>query len=239
MVAVPVREAPLLGSIVSSTVPLPLPLAPDVTLIHGALPAAAAVQAQPPGEVTLTLSGPPPAAGDADSGAMAKVHPSACDTVNVRPAIVKVPERAAPAFAAALKRTAALPVPLAPEVIESHDTLLVAVQPHPLPEVTFTVPVAPPAGTDCVAGAIEYEQPLPCWTVNVWPPAVTAALRDGPELSATVKRTCPSPVPSAGGVTVIHGTDDAAVHAQPAAVCTVKEPGPPLSPMVALVGDST
>jgi hypothetical protein len=49
-------------------------------------------------------------------------------------------------------------------------TLLVAVQEQPLAVATATVPWAPPAGTDTLAGAIEYEQAgaPPAWvTVNV------------------------------------------------------------------------
>jgi hypothetical protein len=68
-------------------------------------------------------------------------------------AIVNVPPRAAPVFAAALIDTLPLPVPLAPAVIESHDALLVAVHVHPAAAVTVTGPVAPPpATTDRVVG---------------------------------------------------------------------------------------
>lgn len=69
-------------------------------------------------------------------------------TVNVWPATVIVPVRAAPVFAATLKVTLPLPLPVAPAVIAIHEALLVAVHPQPLPAVTATVlPVAPVAGT--------------------------------------------------------------------------------------------
>ena len=55
MVAVPVRGvATVLAATVRATVPLPLPLAPLVTVIHDAV--LAAVQAQPVGLVTATLA---------------------------------------------------------------------------------------------------------------------------------------------------------------------------------------
>jgi hypothetical protein len=46
IVSVPLRAAPVLAVTLNSTDPLPLPLAPDVTLIHGAL--VDAVHVQPP-----------------------------------------------------------------------------------------------------------------------------------------------------------------------------------------------
>lgn len=68
-------------------------------------------------------------------------------TVNVWPAIVIVPLRADPLLAATLNPTAPLPVPDAPDVTVIHCTPLVAVQVHPAPAVTVTVPVAGPAAT--------------------------------------------------------------------------------------------
>jgi hypothetical protein len=71
-------------------------------------------------------------------------------------AMVNVPVRAAPVFAAALIETPPLPVPLAPAVIDNHDTLLVAVHVHPAVAVTVTGPVAPPPPpTDRVVGVTE------------------------------------------------------------------------------------
>jgi hypothetical protein len=71
-------------------------------------------------------------------------------------ATVNVPERAAAVFAAALIDTVPLPFPLAPAVIDSHDTLLVAVHVQPAAAVTVTGPVAPPpATTDRVVGFTE------------------------------------------------------------------------------------
>jgi hypothetical protein len=72
---------------------------------------------------------------------------------------VSVAVRAAPVLAAALKLTVPFPVPFPPDVIVSQDALLAAVQAHPAPAVTLTLPVPPPAGTLPLGGAIENEQP--------------------------------------------------------------------------------
>ena len=53
-------------------------------------------------------------------------------TVNVWPAMLMVPVRAAPGFAATLNATAPLPVPLAPARTVTQATLLLAVQVQPL-----------------------------------------------------------------------------------------------------------
>ena len=82
-------------------------------------------------------------------------------TVNVWPAIVIVPERDPPVVEAAVNRTVPLPDPFAPDVTESHEALLVAVQSQPFPAVTATVPLPPPAATLVLVGAIENEQPPP------------------------------------------------------------------------------
>jgi hypothetical protein len=62
-----------------------------------------------------------------------------------------------------------LPLPLAPALIVIHESLLVAVQLHPVPAVTVTVPVV---ATDDVSvddvGAIVNVQGAPgCVTLNV------------------------------------------------------------------------
>lgn len=69
---------------------------------------------------------------------------AACDTVKVCPAIVTVPVRAAPVFAATVNATAPLPVPDAPPVIVSHATLAVAVQAQELAEAVTVIDPEPP-----------------------------------------------------------------------------------------------
>ena len=87
--------------------------------------------------------------------------------------------------------TVPVPVPFAPEVIVTQPALLVPVQLQPPPAVTFTEPVPPFAAALNVDDASEMEQPLPWVTVNVCPPAVMAALRDGPVFRTAEKRTTP------------------------------------------------
>ena len=63
-------------------------------------------------------------------------------------ATVTVPLRAPPVFAAAVIVTVPSPRPVAPEVIESHDVLLLAVHGHPFAvmiEIGLAAP--PPAST--------------------------------------------------------------------------------------------
>jgi hypothetical protein len=61
MVSVPVRAGPVFGSTLNRTEPFPLPLAPDVMLIHGAL--LVAVHVQPPVVDTCTFVSLSPLAG--------------------------------------------------------------------------------------------------------------------------------------------------------------------------------
>jgi hypothetical protein len=80
---------------------------------------------------------------------------AACVTVNVCPAIVSVPVRAAPPFAAIANVTVPLPVPEAPAVTVIQLTPDAAVHEHPLPAVTAVDPDPPLATTAWLVGAIE------------------------------------------------------------------------------------
>src|SRR5690349_8817248 len=142
MVTVPERATPVLAEAVTPTVPFPLPLAPDAIVSHGVL--LEAVHAQPAPAVTLTFDDPPAAGIVRLAGANPNEQPLPWVTVKVCPAIVSVAERDPPVVAAALYATVPLPVPLAPDVIVSHDALLVAVQAHPAALVSATLPVPPP-----------------------------------------------------------------------------------------------
>ena len=75
-----------------------------------------------------------------------------CVTVNVCPAIVTVPARAAPAFAATVSVTVPLPVPLPPADTVMNGSLLTAVQLQVLAMVTPTACVPPPAATAALVG---------------------------------------------------------------------------------------
>jgi hypothetical protein len=74
------------------------------------------------------------------------------------------------------------PLPLAPAVIVTHAAALDAVQAHPAPAVTLTLPVVASAPVDTVVGDNEYEQTAPsCVTVKVCPPIVSVPVRDADE----------------------------------------------------------
>ena len=126
--------------------------------------------------------------------------------VNVRPAIVAVPVRAAPVlFALALSVTPPLPIPDAGGVTVSHGEPLAAVQLQPACVNTKTVLVVAPAPAATLTGDIEYVQVPACVTWKATPPIAILALRTlvlG--LAATVKAIMPGPVPDPPDVMVIH-----------------------------------
>jgi hypothetical protein len=73
--------------------------------------------------------------------------------VTVCPAIVRVPLRAAPVLAEALKETDASPDPFAADVIDNHVALLAALQAQPAcVSIVIGVPAPPDAATDVVSG---------------------------------------------------------------------------------------
>jgi hypothetical protein len=79
-----VRVAPALGSIVSRTVPLPLPLAPALTWTQDA--SDAVVHGQPVSVDTVSVMLPPEAATDVLDGETVNVHGAACcDTATCEP----------------------------------------------------------------------------------------------------------------------------------------------------------
>ena len=135
-------------------------------------------QLQPTPELTVTT--PVVAAAEArfdEVGEIENVQGApAWLTVNVCPAIVRVPVRdPAAVLAPTLYETVPLPVPLAPAVTEIHPTLVVAAHVQPALAVTFTVPVvATEVVKSAETGEIVNVQGAPAWlTVNVWPAIVT------------------------------------------------------------------
>ena len=149
-VSVPARGVwSVLAATENCTVPLPVPDAPAVIDSHGTL--AVADHAQPVSVVTSTEPVVLDAPTDCEPADRENVH--AVDdtpdwlTVNVWPAIVAVPVRAADdPFAATLIWTAPSPAPPAPALIVSHGAWLVAVhaQPPPASTVSETGPPAAP-----------------------------------------------------------------------------------------------
>src|SRR3954470_24958406 len=144
MVSVAERATAGLAAATMLTAPLPLPLLPDEMVSQDAL--LLAVHAQPAPAETLTLAEPPAAGTVKPDGPSPIVHPLPWVTVKVWPAIVNVPDRTPPVVPATLYCTVPLPFPLAPEVIESQDALVVAVHAQPAPLVRPTLPVPPDAG---------------------------------------------------------------------------------------------
>jgi hypothetical protein len=157
-------------------------------------------------------------------------------TVNVRPAIVTVPERPGPLVAAIVRFTVPLPEPLPPDETVIHETLLFAVHAQPAPAVTVTALLPPDAGSDRLSGAMANEQPLPCVSVTVWPAIVTTPDRPGPLSPAIESVTVPEPLPLAPDVIVIHGCALDAVHAHPAAAVTFTVRVPPAGSTVCVRG---
>ena len=145
-VTVAVRAVPGLAATVTTTAPVPVPLA-GATVAHAAL-----LDAVQPHEdalaVTVTLEVPPvaprlPVAEERlyvqDGGA------AACDIVYVWLPAVTVAVRAVPGLAATVTTTAPVPVPLAGATV-AHAALLDAVQPHEdALAVTVTLEVPPVA----------------------------------------------------------------------------------------------
>jgi hypothetical protein len=170
IVIVPVRaEVDGLAVTLYATWPLPLPVAPPVTVIQDAL--LVAVHAQPEAAVTPTAAEPAADPSVAPTEESVKVQDAAsCVTVKVRPAIVTVPVRGLVLVLTATEYpTLPLPLPEAPEVMVIQDALLVAVHAQPVIPVTATEPVAAAAETVVAPGEMENVQPPACVTVNVCP----------------------------------------------------------------------
>jgi hypothetical protein len=131
-----------------STVPFPLPLAPEVTVSHES--ELAAVQPQPAGAVTVMLPVPPSAATDCVVLESVYVHEGvvtapACVTLKAMPAIVSVADRSAEAALGLTRNlTSPGPTPDPPAVTTSQDAELFAVHEHPLSANRSTDP-SPPA----------------------------------------------------------------------------------------------
>jgi hypothetical protein len=129
---------------------LPLPLWPSVIVMKPAFDVA--VQAHALGAVTLTECVPPSSSKLREDGSIAKVHSPAWFTVSVWPPTDKVPVRAGPVFAATVKATEPLPLPVAPAVIVSHGSLLDAVHEQPAGAETVVLAALAVAGTDWIVG---------------------------------------------------------------------------------------
>jgi hypothetical protein len=233
IVIVPDRPGPFVEATVKFTVPLPVPLAPAVIVIHDC--ELAAVHAQPPPAVTVTDPLPPAGATDCESGEIENVHPFPCEIVTVCPAIVSDPDRGGPVSPATLIVTVPEPLPEPPAAIVIHGAPLDALHAHPLAAVTLIVRVPPLASTLTLSGDTSKLHPGDWLTVNTWPAIVAVPVRVGPGVPAAVTATVPGPDPDAVP-TVIQSALLAAVHGHPAPVAIVTACDPPDAPAAKLCG---
>lgn len=235
-------ELAAFASIENATVPLPLPLTPDVIVSQASL--LVAVQLQPAAVVMLLLVELAVAAGLRDVGDTLKVQGGGAPawvTETVCPAIVSVPVRGeVPGLAAIEKATAPVPLPLAPELTVSQAVLLVAVHVQPVEVVTVAlVELAADPGLNEAGETVNEQGAAACVTVTVWPAIVRVPVRgDVAVLAAIEKATLPLPVPLAPDVMVSQASllDD--VQLQPDAVVTLALLELAAAPDVCAVGDT-
>lgn len=161
-------------------------------------------------------------------------------TVAVWPFTVIVADRLlVRAFAAALRTTVPAPAPPAPEVIVSHDALLVALHVQLAAVLTARFSIPPAGGTDWVVGVTPKVQASDAaWaTVTVCPAIVNVPVRLAADAFAAAEKVAvPLPVPVAPPVIVSHPALLIAFHAQPEPPDTVTLPLPPVAGSVNVVG---
>lgn len=163
--------------------------------------------------------------------------------VTAWPATVSTPERDwVFGFAVNEYVTVPEPVPLAPLVIDIHDTALEAVQLHPAVVVTVTVPVPAAPVTEAAVGETVKTHGTPaCVTVNVTPAMVSVPVRDEVEVLAATLNVTP-PLPDVFGpppaVTVIHEALLVADQEQPVGIVTETTRVPPAEASESLVDES-
>jgi hypothetical protein len=231
IVIVPLRAAPVFAATVKPTDPLPVPLAPEVTVIQDAL--LTAFQVQVPREVVTAIAVPAPPAAAIDSlfGAIVYVHDgdgggggaggaggaggpgagaggwgaSCCVIVCVLSAIVTVPVRGPPLLAAMLNATEPLPLPCAPDVIVIHDALLFAVHVHPLSVDTATLAVPALELTVWLSGASAKRQgAASCITrTRLSLTTISPSRMDGTGFGMARNDTLPLPCPDVGETSAI------------------------------------
>jgi hypothetical protein len=153
MTSVVERAAPVLA-MSKVTVPLPVTVVLEVKVIHDAVVLDVHEQSGPDA-VTITAR-EAPARGTVTFDRFSRnVQLVPCVTVNVCPAMVIVPVLAFVGFAATVKVTVPLPLPMAPVVTVIHESLLTALHMQPLAAATLTVgPTPPDAPTVNVFGVI-------------------------------------------------------------------------------------
>lgn len=211
---------------------------PDVIVIQ--LAVLAEVHAQPVGEVTSTVPFVRLDGAEMLVGEIVVVHGTAsCVTFTVWPAIVSVPVRCPPVFAAKASDTVPLPVPLAPLVIVTHEAALAAVHSHEVPDMTRRLPFDAVAGTArLVDESVNAQAGAACVTPKVRPPRVMDAERGVVvAFAATLYEIVPFPLPVAALVIVNHAAVLVAVQAHPLFAVTEKLPADASAATETLAGD--
>jgi hypothetical protein len=174
IVAVPTRGLPvLLRAALSTTVPLPVPDGPDVTVSQAVL--LTAVQLQPGAEASHTVVVAAATPAVTLRGDIEYEHVPACEIWKEMPATEIVPVRSnAPEFGDTVYPIVSGPGPDPPEVMTIHGAEDVALQAQPEAVVTSTVWAPPPVATDTLPGLNANMQLVPLWlTLNVSPPIVS------------------------------------------------------------------
>jgi hypothetical protein len=193
-----------------------------------------AVQAHPGPAATSTLPVSAPAPTLALVAESPKEQPgAACATRKDFPAIASEPTREAPALAVADQETVPAPLPLAPDVTESHEgSWVAAVQAQPWGAAMSTDPEPAAEESEALSGERTNTHGAPTWdTVNADPAIVRAALRPMDERFAPYANTTfPGPDPALPEVIVTQLAGLVAVQAQPGCVRTTATPWPATSP---------
>jgi hypothetical protein len=206
MMTRPVRgSSSRLRSTVNLTSPVPVPLAPAVTVIQDT--SLTAVRGQSGDDAVTVMRRSAPRPGTELLVALSEnVQPLDCVTVNVCPAMSSVPVLDGPVVAATPKDTLPLPVPPELGASVNHDARLLAV--HSQPSLVVTpiggVEGPPDAGTVRDVALSEYAQPFVWVTVNVCPAMSNVPVRAGPVCDSALNDTLPLPVPPGAEVTVNH-----------------------------------
>ena len=162
IVSVPVRAAPVLAATLNVTVPLPVPVEPDATVIHSTAVVAVHWHVAP-AETVTGVPAPPAAAMFWLVGEIAVLHAGggeggagtltpACVTVGRWLTTAIEPVRAAPSLRATRKLTVPVPLPVADDVSAIQPTSTVAVHAHSLAVVIVRLPDPPVELTVCVDG---------------------------------------------------------------------------------------
>jgi hypothetical protein len=209
IVTVATRSLPVFAATVIVTLPLPVPdigSTSSQSALSDTLQEHASALA-----VTVTLWLPPATVTAWELLDRLKVHgasPAACVTSCVSSPAVIVAVRSDPVFADTEYSIVPLaPVPVAPEVIDSHGESDVALHEHEASLIVIdTLPVPPDAGTLAVAGdrpvTVQGADAASWLTSCVCPAIVRVALRAPPVFADTVIDTLPLPVADIGSTSI-------------------------------------